>query len=125
MGTWTNEELNRIESTAEVAMAPLDDDGSQREPVTIWVVRDGDDVFVRSYRGLDGAWFRAAKVSHEGHLQADGVDKDVTLTEEADPDLNERLDAAYRSKYSRYGAEYVEAIVAEPARATTLKVMPR
>jgi hypothetical protein len=28
--------------------------------VTIWVVREGDGLYVRSWRGLSGAWYRGA-----------------------------------------------------------------
>jgi Uncharacterized protein conserved in bacteria (DUF2255) len=34
-------------------------DGVPRDPVTIWVVRLGYDLCVRSWR--DGSWFRAAR----------------------------------------------------------------
>lgn len=50
--------------------------------------------------------------------------KDVTFAEETDPAVNDRLDAAYRSKYGRYSG-YVEPMVAATARATTLKLLPR
>lgn len=125
MTTWTNDELSRIETSDELQMAPLRDDGTARPAVPIWVVRDGDDLYVRSYRGSGGTWYRAARSSHAGHIRSGGVDKDVTLTEETDPGLNDRIDAAYRSKYSRYSATYVTPMVADTARATTLKLMPR
>lgn len=48
--------------------------------MTIWVVRHGDDLYVRSYRGRSGSWFRGTQVRHEGHIQAGGVDKDVMFT---------------------------------------------
>ncbi|GAA3592339.1 DUF2255 family protein [Nonomuraea rosea] len=125
MSTWTSDELGKIETADELQIAPRDGDGRPRRPVPIWVVRDGDDLYVRSYRGPDGAWFRAAVSGHEGHIRAGGVDKDVTFAEERDPQLNERVDAAYRSKYGRYSADYVDPMVAEPARETTLKLVPR
>ncbi|SED48922.1 DUF2255 family protein [Streptomyces melanosporofaciens] len=125
MTTWTSDELNRIATTDELEMAPLRGDGTPRTAVPIWVVRDGDDLYVRSYRGTDGAWWRTAHGSHEGHIRSGGVDRDVTLIEEGDPGVNDRLDDAYRSKYSRYRGTYVEPMVADPARATTLRLLPR
>src|SRR5207244_9479478 len=38
---------------------------------------------------------------HEGHIQAGGVDKDVTFGVEPDADINDQIDAAYRTKYRR------------------------
>ena len=96
-----------------------------RNPVTIWVVRLGDDLYVRSYRGTGGSWFRGTQVLHEGRIRAAGVEKDVTFVEETDPGTNDRIDAAYRTKYRRYAAQYVGPMVAPEARATTLKLAPR
>jgi hypothetical protein len=69
--------------------------------VAIWVVRIGADLYVRSWKGPTGSWFRVSQVRHEGHIQAGGVDKDVTFVAEADDDINARIDATYRTKYRR------------------------
>ncbi|GAA0921916.1 DUF2255 family protein [Nonomuraea longicatena] len=122
--TWTTDELTRIQGADELQIAARGDDGALRDPVTIWVVRDGDDLFVRSFRGSGGRWFRAASASHAGHVQAGGVDKDVTFSEENDRGVNERVDAAYRAKYGRYDAAYVDPMVGPEARATTLRLVP-
>ena len=103
MPTWTSDELTSISSADELQVAPLRRDGTQRTPVPIWVVRDGEELYVRSYRGPDAAWYRAARANAAGHIQAGGVDKDVTFQAEPDNDANSRVDAAYRGKYSRYG----------------------
>jgi hypothetical protein len=125
MTAWTSDELNQIGTTEELEIAPLRRDGRLRNPVTIWVVRIGDDLYVRSANGRDGSWFRAAQVRHEGHVRAGGVEKDVTFVEEADSDLNDQIDAAYRTKYGHYAAQYFDPIVAPEARAATLKLVPR
>jgi hypothetical protein len=125
MTTWTKDELDRIAHADELAITPVSEGGTQSPPTTIWVVRDGDDLYVRAYHGREGAWFRAARARHEGHISAGGVDKDVTFVEEGDAGLNDRLDAAYRSKYRTYSATYVDPMVAGTARAATLKLVPR
>jgi hypothetical protein len=125
MTAWTTDELAAIDAADELEIAPHRIDGTQRPPVTIWVVRTGDDLYVRSYRGGGSAWFRGAEVSHEGHIRAGGVDKDVTFVDETDPGVNDRIDAAYRAKYRRFGASYVDPMVAERARTATLKLVPR
>jgi hypothetical protein len=98
MTNWTGDEVNKIGRADELEIAPLRGDGTPRKPVTIWVVRHGGDVYVRSYKGRDGAWFRAAQVRHEGRIRAGGVEKDVTFVEETDPGINDQIDAVYRSK---------------------------
>jgi hypothetical protein len=125
MMTWTSDELNKIGRAEELQIASLRRDGTLRKPVTIWVVRVGDDLYVRSWRGRTGAWFRGAQVRHEGRIWAGGVEKDVTFVEEADPDINGQIDAAYRTKYRRHDAQYVDPMVAPEARAATLKLVPR
>ena len=51
MTTWTNDELDRIAAADELELSSVGQHGSLRMPVTIWVVRHGDDLFVRSVYG--------------------------------------------------------------------------
>ncbi len=100
-------------------------DGTHRKPVTIWVVRVGDDLYVRAYRGRETAWFRHIQQRHEGRIGAGSVTKDVTFVDaSSDEALNNKIDAAYQSKYQRYSATYVDPMIAPEARATTLKLVP-
>jgi hypothetical protein len=122
---WTSEELSKIGTAEELQIASLRCDGTLRNPKTIWVVRLGDDLYVRSVYGRASAWFRGTQVRHEGHIQASGVDKDVTFVEEAAPDINDQIDAAYRSKYRRYAASIVNSIVSPEACSATIKLVPR
>ena len=124
MTTWTSDELTKIGAAEELRIASLRSDGTLRNPVTIWIVRHGDDLYVRSVNGRTAAWFRGAQARHEGRIWAGGVEKDVTFVEEADADLNDQIDAAYRTKYRRYGARYVNPMVAPEARAATIKLVP-
>jgi hypothetical protein len=119
---WTADELDRIGRAAELEIAPQRRDGSLRRPLPIWVVRVGDDLFVRSWRGAGGGWYRAAEATHQAHISAGGVDKDVALSDARD-DVNDAVDAAYRTKYGRHSG-YVEPMVGPEARATTLRLVP-
>ncbi len=124
MTAWTSDELDRIGAADELRIATRRRDGSLRRPVTIWVVRHGDDLYVRSVNGLAGRWHRNAEASHEGHVEAGGVARDVTFVD-ADPAVADALDAAYRSKYRRFDASIVGTVVSPQARAATLKLVPR
>jgi hypothetical protein len=124
MPTWTSNELNKIGTAEELQIASLRRDGTLRKPVTIWVVRLGDDLYVRSVNGRTSAWFRGVQVRHEGHIQAGGVDKDVTFID-TEPDINNQIDAAYRTKYHRYAASIINSINSPTARTATIKLMPR
>jgi hypothetical protein len=125
MTQWTNNELERIGGADELELSSRRVDGTLRKPVTIWVVRHGDDLFVRAYKGRTSPWFRGTVDRGAGRIRAGGVDKDVSFAEESDPGISGALDAAYRAKYGRYGATYVDPMVAPAARAATLKLVPR
>ena len=124
MTMWTSEELTKVGTAEELKISSLRRDGTLRKPVIIWVVRHGDDLYVRSVYGRTSAWFRGTQVLHEGHIQAGGVDKDVTFVD-ADPNINEQIDAAYRKKYRRYAATIISTIVSPEARSATIRLVPR
>ena len=125
MTSWTRNDLERIGAADELQLASFKEDGTLRKPVIIWVVRAGDDLYVRSYRGREGAWFRHIQLRPEGRISAGGVTKNVTFVDvSGDEALNNEIDAAYQSKYQRYSATYVDPMIAPQARATTLKLVP-
>ncbi|SRR5436190_4884037 len=124
MSAWTKGELDKIAAADELEIASLRRDGTLREPVTVWVVRHGDDLYVRSVKGPTGAWFRGTHARHEGHIRAGGVDRDVTFIE-AEATLSDEIDRAYRTKYRRYAANIVNSVLTPGARSATLRLAPR
>ncbi|MFE4057249.1 DUF2255 family protein [Streptomyces sp. NPDC059096] len=124
MTDWSLQELSRIGDAEELEIAPLHSDGSHRRPTPVWVVRIGDDLYVRAHRGRRGVWFSATQEQHRGHISSGGVDRDVEFVDEPDAARNDEIDAAYRSKYGHYGARYVEPMLADAARAAILKLVP-
>jgi hypothetical protein len=119
------DELTKIGTAEELQIASLRRDGTLRKSVTIWVVRHGDDLYVRSVNGRTAAWFRDTQARHEGHIRVGGVDKDVTFVEEADPGIADQIGTAYRTKYRRYAASIISSIVSPEARSATIKLVPR
>lgn len=122
MSDWTNDEREQIAAADELQLASIRPDDTLRNPVTIWAVRHGDDIYVRSVNGRSATWFRGAQDRHEAHIHAGGVDKDVRLVET--DGLNDEIDAAYRTKYRRYAKSIVDSVVTPQARAATLKLVP-
>jgi hypothetical protein len=124
MSGWTSDELEQIGDVDELQLASARSDTTLRKPVTIWVVRLGDNVYVRSVYGRTSHWFRGIEDRHEGRIRAGGVDKDVRFVEAGD-DVNNEVDAAYRNKYQRYDASVVDPLFTPEARAATLELVPR
>jgi len=102
-----------------------DGDGKVRPPVTVWLVRADDDLYVRSaVKGRNAAWYRAVQKTHEGRISGGGATRDVRF-EEADASLNDHVDAAYRTKYRRYAGRILNSCLTPEARATTFRIVPR
>ena len=123
MTAWTTDELIRIEEAQELEIAPRRRDGSLRKPVPIWVVRAGDDIYVRAAYGPRTGWHRVARASGEARIRAGGVERGVTI-EDAGDAVNDQVDAAYRTKYRRF-AGIVDSVVDAQARSSTLRLVPR
>ena len=60
MTAWTPDELRRVGDALELQITSERADGTMRPYVTIWVVRVGDGLYVRSAHGVDNPWFALA-----------------------------------------------------------------
>ena len=124
MTDWTADELERIGSAEELQIASRRRDGSLRRFTTIWTVRHGDDIYVRSAYGPQTVWFRRAVASGEGRIRAGGIERDVVL-ERPGREVDEPLNQAYHAKYDRYGPRIVGTVVSDEAAGLTLRLVPR
>lgn len=126
MSDWTTSELDRVEHADEVQVSSRRPDGSLRPYVTIWAVRVGDAVYVRSAYGPRNGWFRRAQAAGTGRVRAGEVEKDVAFVElEPDSGAHDELDAAYHRKYDRYGAGIVGTVVGPQVREVTFRLDAR
>jgi hypothetical protein len=123
MSTWNGEELNQVGDADELRIATARVDGSLRSWVPVWVVRVGDQLYVRSYRGTGGAWYRHAIKHPEGRIQAGGVERDVVF-DRPDDTVRAVIDDAYRAKYAHYGDTYLLPMISADAAAATLRLTP-
>jgi hypothetical protein len=124
MAAWTNDELEKVGNAEELQLASIRPDGTLRRYVTMWVVRAGDALYVRSAYGPDNPWYRRAKESGAGRIRAGGLERNVTFADAA-PEVHAAIDAAYHAKYDRYGPGIVGTVVGAAAEAVTLKLVPR
>jgi hypothetical protein len=124
MITWTHDELTRIGGAEELQLASVRPDSTLRPSVTIWVVRAGDALYVRSAYGSANPWFRRAQASGAGRIRAAGLERDVTFAT-ADSDAHAAIDAAYHAKYDRYGPKIVGSVVGPNVKDVTIRLVPR
>jgi hypothetical protein len=124
MSEWTPQELDAVGAADELQIASVRGDGSLRPWVTIWTVRSGDELYVRSAYGPETGWYRRAKASGIGRIRAGGVERDVTFAEAATGSGAE-IDAAYEAKYGRYGKGIVKTVVGEQVHPLTIRLVPR
>jgi hypothetical protein len=124
MPGWSPDELERTGGTEELQLASRRADGTLRPYVTMWVVRVGDDLYIRSAYGPDNPWYRRAIASRAGRIRAGGVERDVTFGQ-ADPGAHADIDAAYHAKYDSYGPRIVGSVVGPDAHRVTVRLTPR
>jgi hypothetical protein len=122
-GRFEADVLELLDREREVDVETTGLDG-WRQRTTIWVVVEGDDVFVRSWRGERGRWYRAAVARPaEVALVATGRRIPVHAVQAADAESVSRCSAALERKYA--GDPSTPAMVAEEVLATTLRLEPR
>ena len=123
MTAWTDDELASVGRAEELQLASRRGDGTLRPYVTMWVVRSGDELYVRSAYGANNPWYRRAKASGVGRIRAGGVEHDVTFAE-AVATAHEDIDKAYHAKYDRYGPAIVGTVVGDQVAPLTIRLVP-
>jgi hypothetical protein len=124
MTAWTQSDLSRFGAAEEIEIAAIRKDGTVRAPRIIWVVRAGDELYIRAAYGPGSGWHRVARTSGHARISARGVEQDVNI-EAADEGVLDQIDAAYREKYGGRYASIVDTITDPEHRATTLRLLPR
>jgi hypothetical protein len=90
-------------------------------PTWIWsVVIDGR-LFVRAWNGKRSRWYGSAMTQHAGRIIAAGQTHEVEFRP-CDQALNERIDAAYRTKYA--GSPYLPPMIVAGPREATVEITP-
>jgi hypothetical protein len=123
MSTWTDDELRRIGAAEELEIAPVRRTGELRRSTPIWVVRAGDELYVRAAYGAGSGWHGVARASGRARISAGGIERDVAV-EDADTAVLDAVDAGYRSKYGARYASIVDSINADEHRTNTLRLVP-
>src|SRR5262249_38045810 len=115
--------LRLLADEAEVDIETRRRDGSARR-TTIWIVVTGNDVFVRSVRGPDGAWYRAIMRDGEGKLHVGDRGVAVRATAARDAASVERVSAALKEKYEQRWPGPTASMLRSETLGTTLALQP-
>ncbi len=91
--------------------------------VIIWVVEHDGAVYVRSYRGDAGRWYREARRDGRLSLSAGEVEVLFDVVVADDPASIEAADEGFRSKYPNEGI-YLDAMLVPEVLPTTLRLEP-
>lgn len=89
--------------------------------VPIWIVVDGDHVFVRTYRGKTSRWYREL-LERPGAIVADGKRVRVRAERAVDAEAIRRTSEGYRKKYTKSGS--LESMLRRSVLETTLRLEP-
>lgn len=124
MAQFTAAELQAIDDTDELQISSRRRNGTMRPFVTIWGVREGDDLYVRSAHGATNGWFRRAVASGRGEVRIAGAVRRIRFERLIDDATQARIDAAYHAKYDRYGSQIVGSVVGPNVTDVTLRLRP-
>lgn len=94
-----------------------------KKAVTIWVTVADDAVFVRSWRGAEGHWYKDLAAGGPATLEAGGRRLAVQAVPARDSDSIARATRTYLSKYR--SSTHVQDMVRAEVLPTTLRLEPR
>ena len=123
MSNWTEAELKKIAAADDLHISPFREDGvTYGTPTWIWsVVVDGS-LYVRGYNGQNSSWYKAAVTQKAGRIRVADMEREVEF-EPVAGEVNDRIDEAYRTKYS--SSPYLAPMIGTRARAATMRISPR
>lgn len=123
MGVWATDRLQQIASSDDLHIAPFREDGvTLGTPTWIWSVVVDDQLYVRAYNGMVSRWYQAASKQKAGQVTVAGQTTDVDF-EPVAGEINDRIDAAYRVKYS--SSPYLKPMISDRSRRATVRILPR
>jgi hypothetical protein len=111
--------LARTEEVEVETRAPRD---GEVHRTIIWVVVEGNDVFIRSVRGAGARWYRELTAAGQGALIVGNRRIPFRAVPAADPDSVERCSGALRAKYA--GVPGIRPMLRAPVLSTTLRLEP-
>ena len=124
MNSWSPADLAKFQPADDLHISPFRSDGKTTgTPTWIWSVIVDDGLYVRAYNGKSSRWYQSALAQQAGRIRIADMTLEVTFQPISDPALNDRIDEAYRAKYS--GSPYLAPMIGARTRAATVQITPR
>jgi hypothetical protein len=122
--TFDPDTLQTLDRTAEIDIETSRSADAPVHRVTIWIVVDGDEVFVRSVRGPSGRWYRELLANPKGAIYVNRRRLAIEAEPAADAETIARVNDALRRKYERRWPGPLANMLREPVLPTTVRVKP-
>lgn len=119
---FSNDDLRAIDAAKEIEVETSAGPGAELHRTITWVVVDGDDVFVRSWRGVTARWFREALANPDVAIHVDGRRIPARAVPARDADSIARTSAGLQRKYD--GDSSTPSMVRADILETTLRLDP-
>jgi len=117
MSDFTAQERQQLDETDEVHVGFRP---AQRIP--IWIVVDGDKVYVRSVKGPDGKWYQALAAGRPFTLRAGSSEWSIVGEHVSDQAEIERVSEAFSRKYNSRWPGPTAAMLRAEVLPTTLRI---
>jgi hypothetical protein len=118
------ETLSLWNDSAEIQIETSRGGETRVHQTVIWIVIDGDAVFVRSVRGPAGRWFRELQANPHGAVIAGDRRVGVTAQPATDAASVARVSELLRAKYAKRWPGPTEAMLRDETLPTTLRLTP-
>ena len=119
--TWDPGTAAQLATAQEIeVIVPAPGLGPVRAP--IWIVAVDGELYVRSWKGDAGQWYRRARRHRTGSIATAGHEHPVSFVPVGAAELDARIDQAYLDKYG--ASSYANAMTRPPAAGTTLRLDP-
>jgi hypothetical protein len=115
------DDLALLDETEEIEIETAVPGGPTHRTI-IWIVVDGDEVFVRSVRGTRARWYQEVVADPKITIHAGGRALSAVAEPASDPDSIGRVNAALTRKYE--GVSGYEPMLVPDIFDTTLKITP-
>lgn len=122
MTKWTQQQLVDFAKADDFHVSPFYDDGkTYGTPTWIWSVVVGQNLYIRAYNGQHSRWYQSAMQQQAGRISLAGSEYEVSFeAANDDPDLNQKISAAYEKKYA--GSPYMPPMLGTSQISATVRV---